>query len=230
MRDFRLSANHKALKRMLGVTLVVGLMLHIHGRFYVLNRTKSENFLHELEVRGAQGQGISIAQKSEHKEVIKNTNNVANILAQKPQDYSTSNSGLKIGSESFWHLEGVRQTLKERVQVAVKNLQKVQREAQNWTRHSLPPIFTRASMIYLPPDDAGQVKQFGREFRAFFTSWIIMRTRQPQNFRTDLIIVSTEDKLTQLMAMGCQPEMRTTAKDKDRCIILNHIPMKVVII
>ena len=226
MRDFRLSANHKALKRMLGVTLVVGLMLHIHGRFYVLNRTKSEKFLHELEVRGAQGQGMSLAQKSEHVEVIKNANKVANIMAQK----SRKESGLKLGGESFWHLEGVRQKLKERVQAAVKNLKTVQREARNWTSQSLPPIFTRASMIYLPPDNAGQVKQFGREFRAFFTSWIIMRTKQPKNFRTDLLVVSTEDKLTQLMAMGCQPEMRTTANDEDRCIILNHIPMKVVII
>ena len=226
MRDFRLSANHKALKRMLGVTLVVGLLLHIHGRFYVLNRTKSENFLHELEVRGAQSQRMSLVQMSQHVEVIKNANKVANIMAQKPE----KDSGLKLGGESFWHLEGVRQKLKERVQVAVKNLQRVQREVQNWTRQSLPPIFARASMIYLPPDNAGQVKQFGREFRAFFTSWIIMRTRQPKNFRTDLLVVSTEDKLTQLMAMGCQPEMRTTAKDEDRCIVLTHIPMKVVII
>ena len=105
MRDFRLSANHKALKRLLGVTLVAGLMLHIHGRFYVLNRTKSEYFLHELEVRGAQGQGMSLAQKSEHEEVMKNANKVANMMAQKPE----KDSGLKLGGESFWHLEGVRQ-------------------------------------------------------------------------------------------------------------------------
>ena len=227
MRDFRRSA----IKRLLGVTLVVSLMQHLHGRFYVLNRTKKDNFLHELEGRGAQGLELSQAQKSEEVEVIKNANNVANIIAQTQKKYySTSNIDLKLESESFWHLEWVRKKLKERVQMAVKKLQRVQRGSQNWTSQSLPSIFTRASMIYLPPDSAGQVKQFGREFRAFFTSWIIMRTRQPKNFRTDLIVASTEDKLTQLKAMGCQPDMRTTAKDEDRCIVLTHIPMKVVII
>ena len=69
--------------------------------------------------------------------------------------------------------------------------------------------------------------QFWREFRAFFLSWVVMRTKQPTDFRTDLVVFTGEDKLPQLFEMGCSEEGRKCDEEEDRCIAIAHVPMKV---
>ena len=63
------------------------------------------------------------------------------------------------GNEAFWALEWVRAELKRRVTRAKENLAKVRKESKMWTRESSPETFTRAAMVYLPPDSAGQAEQ-----------------------------------------------------------------------
>ena len=82
-------------------------------------------------------------------------------------------------------------------------------------------------MVYLPPDSAGQADQFWREFRAFFLSWVVMRTKQPLDFRTDLVVFTAEENLDLLTEMGCSREDRNYDKEKDRCIAMTHVPLKV---
>ena len=82
-------------------------------------------------------------------------------------------------------------------------------------------------MVYLPPDNSGQSGQFWREFRAFFLSWVVMRTKQPSNFRTDLVVFTAEEKMSLLLEMGCSKEGRKYDKEKDRCIAITHVQLKV---
>ena len=62
------------------------------------------------------------------------------------------NKSLRVepGDEAFWALEWVRRKLKKRVTNAKQNLLRVQRTSKSWTKKSLPTIFTRAAMVYLP--------------------------------------------------------------------------------
>ena len=69
--------------------------------------------------------------------------------------------------------------------------------------------------------------QFWREFRAFFLSWAVMRTKQPSHFRTDLLVFAAEERLRLLFEMGCSKERRKYDKERDRCIAITHVPLKV---
>ena len=219
MGDFRLSANPKAWRGLLvfGATLVFGLMLHLNG----LDTTKDDREGHQLEWR-------RLWRPGNQRGKIDNRGKAKNVKDATIRHNELNSDLIKsFGTVSFWHTEEVRQELKHRVSLAVENLHSVQKESQNWTRTSLPRIFTRAAMVYLPPDNAGQAEQYRRQFRAFFTSWIVMRTKQPTSFRTDLLVVTTRDKVTPLRAMGCETKGRKTDMDRDRCVIVVHVPMKV---
>ena len=58
-------------------------------------------------------------------------------------------------------LEWVRAELKRRVAGAKENLAKVRKESKMWTRESPPETFTRAAMVYLPPDDSARQAEQG---------------------------------------------------------------------
>ena len=224
MGDFRLSANPKAWRGLLvfGATLVFGLMLHLNGKLYGLETTKYEDEFHQPEWKKFR-RPENRSGKEDNGGQSKNVKDVKTI-----HEFNSTNDLIKSdGSESYWHSEEVRKELKHRVSLAIENLHRVQKESQNWTRTSLPRIFTRAAMVYLPPDNAGEMEQYRRQFRAFFTSWIVMRARQPTSFRTDLLVVTTRDKVTPLRAMGCETKGRKTDMDLDRCVIVLHVPMKV---
>ena len=54
-----------------------------------------------------------------------------------------------------------------------------------------------------------------------------MRTKQPRNFRTDLVVFTAREKLDGLLEMGCSAEGRGQDKEEDRCVAIPHIPLKV---
>jgi hypothetical protein len=46
-------------------------------------------------------------------------------------------------------------------------------------------------------------------FSAFFLSWILVRQKQPSNFRTDLIVVTPEENLEKLAELSCAINARS---------------------
>lgn len=92
------------------------------------------------------------------------------------------------GSDAYWAMDDVRKALKSRVTKAKNKLEKLKKSfdvnsTSYWSaKGKMPPIFARAAMIYLPGKQDFS-EQFRREFRAFFMSWIVLRTKQPENFR-----------------------------------------------
>ena len=54
-----------------------------------------------------------------------------------------------------------------------------------------------------------------------------MRTKQPSNFRTDLLVFAAEDEMALLAEMGCEADGRDDAGQKDRCVAIPHVPLKV---
>ncbi len=93
---------------------------------------------------------------------------------------------VKPNSDAYWAMEHVREALKTRVARAKESLKKAVRKIEAspsyWTAKNLPETFTRAAMVYLP-SKKDLSEQFRREFRAFFMSWIHVRTKQPESFR-----------------------------------------------
>jgi hypothetical protein len=134
---------------------------------------------------------------------------IASNIAENVMQYKNPEVQITIGSEAFWAMDWVKKSIKTKVTAAKMHLYKVKAKVnrtETWSSKSLAPTdnFIRAAMVYLP-GKADLSQQFRREFRAFFMSWIVLKTMQPFNFRTDLIVVTPNENAEYLASIGCKP-------------------------
>ena len=80
---------------------------------------------------------------------------------------------------------------------------------------------TRGIVAYLPRGMA----EFEKQLKSLYLSVAIMRTHQPVNFRTDLIIFAPPDGQKCLKDLGCTTVLRKFFDDSEQCVIKDYIPI-----
>ncbi len=63
---------------------------------------------------------------------------------------------------------------------------------------------TRGIFVYLPPIADDGVIHFYREFRGLLLSWAILRSKQPKDMKTDMVVATTNANFDRLGKIGCQ--------------------------
>jgi hypothetical protein len=75
--------------------------------------------------------------------------------------------------------------------------------------------------IYFPAHDKNQEN----ELKSILLSIAVMRTMQPDSFKTDLLVFSPPRGFEFAKSIGCVMEKRTSFADSERCVIVEHVPM-----
>lgn len=87
--------------------------------------------------------------------------------------------------------------------------------------------FVRGVLLYFP---AEQSSHFEQEFKWVHRSWIEMQIYEPNTWRTDLIIFTNTDKLTNRKFfddLNCSiKNSRQSKNDMPMCILINYVPIK----
>ena len=129
--------------------------------------------------------------------------------------------GIELGSDAYYALTSTRKRLINEVQNTNNALQD---ELKIFSATSLSSEKTaRALMGYLPPND----EKFISELKWFYLSIGKMRSTQPENIKTDLIIF-TESSYADFVAseFKCKRTLRTSFADPQSCIVIAHVPLK----
>ncbi|CAK4082777.1 unnamed protein product [Aphanomyces euteiches] len=92
-----------------------------------------------------------------------------------------------------------------------------QKEASNKLVNGVNESFVRAAVLYIPPD-----KSTENELRWFYLSWKIMLEHQPEQWRTDLVVVTSLEQ-SFLKELDCHGHTRRlTRSEASRCIVITN--------
>ncbi len=127
-------------------------------------------------------------------------------------------SGVRIGSGAYFALDSVRAQLVSDVQSDHTKMLRVMESTHPIV--SSQPI-TRAIIIYLPPG----MPKYEKEVKAMYLSIAYMRSFQPANVKTDLIIYTPTSNFDFPKSMGCSIRVRASFEDPEGCVVLSHIPL-----
>lgn len=120
------------------------------------------------------------------------------------------------GSETYYTLGSVREQMVAAVRSANDQLQQALEESPE--SH---PITTRGIAIYLPPKTA----KFEKEVKALYLSIAVVRTYQPANVKTDLLVFTPADNFAFAESIGCSSIPRSSRDEEEKCIVLPHVPL-----
>ncbi len=123
-----------------------------------------------------------------------------------------------IGSDAYYAHPVVRAQLKSDVLAAKSELV----QALSGIPGSTPPQVTRAIIAYLPPG----MPKFVTELKWLLLSIGYMRSSQPGNFKTDLILFTSPESVQRVAdQFQCTTSVRSSFGQKETCIILPHIKL-----
>ena len=130
-----------------------------------------------------------------------------------------------VGSDAYWALESTQESLRRDVASARKHILQTlerlrERDGQNSKDHGF--FYTRAVIVFMP---GSLSKQYAREFRALFLSWVRVRQEQRKGFKTDLVVVTPEENLKRLSDLGCTTEVRNNSAQNEGCVISLYTPL-----
>ena len=130
-------------------------------------------------------------------------------------------SEIEPGSDAFYALPSTRKNLIDEAKQADRELQQALLTAGEPLDSSR--VMTRALMGYLPPTE----ERFMSELKWFYLSIGYMRSTQPANMKTDLIVFTEPSNVDKVVAeFNCLRTYRTSASDPEACIVIAHVPLK----
>ncbi|KAF4648533.1 hypothetical protein FOL47_003101, partial [Perkinsus chesapeaki] len=112
-----------------------------------------------------------------------------------------------VGSEVYWKTSQGRNRLKADISNSTNN----------------PDRITRGVFVTLPSTPTAG---FLRELRAMLLSWLLIRSRQPDSFRTDLVIATSGRGAEFARELGCTDVGRTNAEGNSSCVIVDYIMLE----
>lgn len=83
-------------------------------------------------------------------------------------------------------------------------------------------MVTRGVAIYLPPANAKYFTEVGYHY----LSIAVMRSYQPTNIKTDLLVFTSAESFPDLEAIGCIKNYRKSFSDPEACIIVPYVSVK----
>jgi hypothetical protein len=125
---------------------------------------------------------------------------------------------VELGSGAYYAHETIRSELKSEIKAAKAELDK----ALSKVPASAPSEVTRGIIAYLPPG----LPHFVTELKWLFLSIGYMRTSQPENFKTDLILFTGPEAVESVASeFKCRTSVRSTFKVPEGCIVLPHVKL-----
>ena len=128
---------------------------------------------------------------------------------------------VETGSDSYYALPSVRAQLVADVASANDELQGALSEI------SANPVApdseaSRGVYVFLP----GNSNHFNRELKSFYLSIAVMRTTQPANLKTDLVVFTPPSGMEFVKSLGCTEDRRSSFSDPERCTVVEHVQLK----
>ena len=83
------------------------------------------------------------------------------------------------------------------------------------------PQISRGIAVYFPASEV----QHEKELKGFLLSIAFMRTSQPPSMKTDVVVFAPPRGYEFAKSIGCTEAKRTSFRDPERCIIVEHVPL-----